>query len=31
MPSRRKLIELTADEVRDYLDAEKTLSPSSRP
>ena len=25
MPSRRKLIELTADEVRDYLDAEKTL------
>lgn len=25
MPSRRKLIELDADEVRDYLDAEKTL------
>ena len=25
MPSRRKLIELDADEVRDYLDEEKTL------
>lgn len=25
MPSRRKLIELTDDEIRDYLDAEKTL------
>ena len=25
MPSRRKLIELDADEIRDYLDAEKTL------
>jgi len=25
MPSRRKQIELTADEVRDYLDAEQTL------
>lgn len=25
MPSRRKLIELTADEVRTYLDSEKTL------
>ena len=25
MPSRRKLIELDADEVRDYLTAEKTL------
>ena len=25
MPSRRKLIELDADEIRDYLDTEKTL------
>ena len=25
MPSRRKLIELDADEIRDYLDNEKTL------
>ncbi len=25
MPSRRKLIELDADEVRDYLDSQKTL------
>ena len=25
MPSRRKLIELDADEIRDYLDAQKTL------